>query len=74
MYNDTSRRKGWIGIITSSHRLYFKIESDTSTLVAAYGVVFNTLFSDRSVPCRVICCALSEEPRGLQIMFTSYYC
>ena len=32
----------------------FKIESDTSTLVAAYGICFNTSFNDRSVPCRVI--------------------
>ena len=38
--NDTSRRKGWIEITTSAIALYFKIESDTSTPIGAYGICF----------------------------------
>ena len=50
----------------------FKIESDTSTLIAAYSICFNTLFNGPSVLHRVIRHASSEEPRGLQIIFTNY--
>ena len=39
-------------------------------LIAAYGICFNILFSDCSTLHRFICCTSSEEPRGLQIIFS----